>query len=55
MNHETIGYVPNEIAKMPEIRKKIVEARFSPRLDNSDRRLNSLSQGQLDFFASLLS
>lgn len=52
---ETIGYSPKEVANMPEIRQKIVEAKFAPRLNNYDRRLSLLNQGQLDFIASILS
>ncbi len=55
MSTETIGYSPTEISKMPETRQNYVEAKFSPNLDNKDKRLNTLTSGQLDFFASVLS
>ena len=55
MSRETIGYTPKEITRMPEVRPKIIEARFTPRLNSKDLRLNSLPEGQLDFVASILS
>ena len=56
MSNETIGYRPPEVAKMPEIRgQNLIEARFAPPLSNKDRRLNMLTDSQLEFFAQVLS
>lgn len=55
MSAETIGYNPNEMARMPEVRSNIIEARFAPKLSDKDRRLNMLTDRQLDFVASVLS
>ncbi|MBP6989846.1 hypothetical protein KBB48_03690 [Candidatus Shapirobacteria bacterium] len=55
MTERNIGYTPPEIARMPETRLKIVEAKFIPRLSKKDLRLNILPEGQLDFIASVLS
>ncbi|HWS49014.1 MAG TPA: hypothetical protein VN174_03125 [Candidatus Methanoperedens sp.] len=55
MSPENIGYNPNTIARMPEVRSNIIEAKFAPRLNTADRRLASLTDSQLEFFAQVLS
>lgn len=53
MNNETIGYTPKELTRMPEVRQKIIEARFTPRLSIKDRRLSQLTEGELELAACL--
>ena len=55
MPKETIGYIPDIITSMPEVRSNLIKARFVPKLGKTDSILLQASDSQLNFIASVLS
>ncbi len=55
MSKETIGYKPQNLAQMPEVRPTFIEAKVLPRLNLQDQVINQATDKQLDFIATVLS